>query len=260
MGTARSERYSRRHGVSHIHLVTIIVWIMRDGSLNQGKLCLPVMGQRIKSCESLWVLGLLYYPESGTGWWWDQIPHCRWGRCTGSCHRSSHTGPPRTVPGSSRTRSRLRETGQEGSLRFRHVCMYTQACAQLALVIILFEEWFISSWQKYTTHEVTINTFLRGWITLDFFSCSENDFLSQPKRCFLLYLWDYGKRLFWLSETNLLLFWRVFWYFTVFWCLHSCKICSLFLQFQIVCVEFLNSITFAANNWYVVFSYFALIF
>lgn len=73
-----------------------------------------MMGWRIKSCESLWVLALLYYPGSGTGWWWDQIPHCRWGRCTGSCHRSSHTGPPCTAPSSSRTRSHLRKTGEEG--------------------------------------------------------------------------------------------------------------------------------------------------
>lgn len=83
---------------------------MRDSSLNQGKLRLPVMGWRIKSSESLWVLVLLYYPGRGTGWCWDQIPHCRWGRCTGSCRRRSHTALPCTAPSSSRTHSRLRET------------------------------------------------------------------------------------------------------------------------------------------------------
>lgn len=114
METARSKRFSKRRGVSYVHLVTLVVWIMRDGSLNQGKLRLPAMGRRIKSCESLWALVLLYYPGSGTGWWWDQIPHCRWGRCTGSCRRRSHTGPHRTAPSSSRTRSCLRKTGEEG--------------------------------------------------------------------------------------------------------------------------------------------------
>lgn len=114
MESAKSKDTLRDAELSHLYLVTLVVWIMRAGSLNQRKLRLPMMGWRIRSCESLWVLVLFYYPESGTGWWWDQIPHCRWGRCTGSCHRSSHTGPPRTAPGSSHTRSRLRKTGEEG--------------------------------------------------------------------------------------------------------------------------------------------------
>lgn len=37
------KRYSKRCGVSHVHLVAL-VWIMRDGSLNQGKLRLPMTG------------------------------------------------------------------------------------------------------------------------------------------------------------------------------------------------------------------------
>lgn len=127
---------------------------MRDGSLNQGQLRLPMMGWRIKSSESLWALVLLYYPGSGTGWWWDQIPHCRWGRCTGSCHRSSHTGPHRTAPGSSRTRSHLRKTGEEGvrSARYqarthRHALRKRsgQGHMKKAYIIWLLAEWFISN-------------------------------------------------------------------------------------------------------------------
>lgn len=106
--------YSKRCYI-YAHFITLVVWIMRDSPLNQGKLCLPMMGWRIKSSESLWVLVLLYYPGSGTGWWWDQIPHCRWGRCTGSCRQSSHTGLPRTAPSSSHTHSRLRKTGEKSA-------------------------------------------------------------------------------------------------------------------------------------------------
>lgn len=127
MESARPKDTLRDAELSHLYLVTLVVWIMRAGSLNQRKLRLPMMGWRIRSRESLWVLVLFYYPESGTGWWWDQIPHCRWGRCTGSCHRSSHTGPPRTAPGSSHTRSRLRKTGEEGN---KGPDTYTQAWAQ----------------------------------------------------------------------------------------------------------------------------------
>lgn len=38
----------KRRGASHVRLVNL-VWIMRDGSLNQGKLRLPMMGWSIKS-------------------------------------------------------------------------------------------------------------------------------------------------------------------------------------------------------------------
>lgn len=87
-------------------LLVTLVWIIRDGSLNQGKLCLPTIGWRIKSSDCS-------YPWSGTGWFGDQIPHCRWGRCTGSFRRSSHTGPPHTVPSSSHTRLGLKTAVQQ---------------------------------------------------------------------------------------------------------------------------------------------------
>lgn len=114
MKTARWNDSLLDVGLNHLYLRTLVVWIMIAASLNSEKLCLPVMGWRIRSCESVWVQVLLSYPGRGTGWCWNQIPHCRWGRCTGSCHRNSHTGPPHTAPCSSHTRSRLRQTGEDG--------------------------------------------------------------------------------------------------------------------------------------------------
>lgn len=114
METARWNDSLPDVGLSHLYLLTLVVWIMIAASLNSGKLCLPMMGWRIRSCESVWVQVLRSYPGRGTGWCWNQIPHCRWCRCTGSCHRHSHTGPPRTAPCSSHTRSRLRQTAEEG--------------------------------------------------------------------------------------------------------------------------------------------------
>lgn len=114
METARWNDSLLDVGLNHLYLLTLVVWIMIAASLNSGKLCLPMMGWRIRSCESVWVQVLLSYRGRGTGWCWNQIPHCRWGRCTGSCHRNSHTGPPRTAPCSSHTRSRLRQTAEEG--------------------------------------------------------------------------------------------------------------------------------------------------
>lgn len=114
METARWNDSLLDVGLNHLYLLTLAVWIMIAASLNSGKLCLPMMGWRIRSCEPVWVQVLLSYPGRGTGWCWNQIPHCRWGRCTGSCHRNSHRGPPRTAPCSSHTRSRLRQTAEEG--------------------------------------------------------------------------------------------------------------------------------------------------